>query len=107
MYRLGHRVAASTIRKIPRRRRIPPPTSGDEAWRTFPRAHAGTLLATDLLHADCAVTLRRLYVAFAIEPESRRMHLPGITAHPAAAWVTQFARKLAWELTRPGASSPT
>lgn len=43
--RLGHRVAASTVRKILRSHRVPPPASRDEAWRTFLRAHAATLLA--------------------------------------------------------------
>ena len=94
---LGRR---STIRKILRRHRIPPPTPIDDAWRTFLRAHANTLLATDLFHVDCAVTLRRPYAAFVIELTSRRVHLLGITAHPAAAWVTQLARKLAWEPRR-------
>jgi transposase InsO family protein len=97
-----HRVAASTIRKILRAHRIPPPSRNDGSWRVFLRSHAATVLATDFFHVDCAVTLRRLYIAFVIEHQIRRVHLLGITAHPTGQRATQLARNLAADLEEAG-----
>ena len=44
------------------------------------------MLAVDFFHADCAVTLKRIYVFFALEVRSRYVHILATTSHPTGAW---------------------
>jgi len=96
--KLGCAVSASTIRRILRRHRVPPaPRRSGIAWGIFLRAHARSALACDFFTVD-TVFLRRLYVFFFIELATRRVFFAGCTGHPDAAWVTQQARQLSWQL---------
>jgi putative transposase len=91
---LGYKLAPSTVWQILKDAGIDPaPQRSGQTWRAFLDAQAKTILAADFFHVD-TVFLRRLYVLFIIEHGTRRVHLAGITAHPAGEWVTQQARNL-------------
>jgi putative transposase len=97
---LGIRLAPSSVWAILRRRGVDPaPRRSGPSWTEFVRAQAKGIVACDFFTVD-TVVLRRLYVLFLIDLDTRLVRLAGVTAKPAAAWVTQQARNLCEELSQ-------
>jgi hypothetical protein len=94
--------SATAIRATLRRHGLDPaPRRASTTWRAFLRQQAAGILACDFFTVD-TVWLRRLYVLFFIELDTRRVHLAGVTANPDGAWVTQQARNLLLVLEEQG-----
>ena len=97
--RMGVALAPSSVWAILHRHNVDPsPMRTGPSWKEFLRSQASSALACDFFTVD-TVLLKRLYVLFFIELDTRRVYVMGITAHPTGAWVVQQARNLTMVLT--------
>ena len=100
--RLGHRIAASAIRKILRAHRIPPPSGRDGSWAVFLRAHAATAWpptsSTSTAHSRSPVCMWRS----SSNSTLGACTCPGLPGTPTGQWATQLARNLASGLEEAG-----
>jgi putative transposase len=98
LVRMGVVLAPSSIWAILRRHDIDPsPMRSGPTWKKFLRSQAASMLACDFFSVD-TLLLKRLYVLFFIEFDTRRVYFTGVTAHPTGAWVAQQARTLTMAL---------
>jgi putative transposase len=96
LLKLGVRVSPSTVRRVLLAAGLKPaPRRSGPSWREFLSQQATTVLVCDFFTVE-TISLRRYYVLFLIELESRRVHLAGCTIHPTGAWVTHHARNLSF-----------
>jgi transposase InsO family protein len=102
LLKLGYRVSATAIRRLLRRNRIgPAPLRSQQTWKAFLRAQASAIVLTDFFSVD-TVFLTRSYVLLYMELATRRVIWFAVTNNPDAAWVTQQARNVSWELNQLG-----
>lgn len=95
-------VSATSIRTVLRRNGLrPAPRRASTTWRSFLRAQAAGMIATDFFTVE-TIRLTTLYVLFVIELETRRVRLVGVTDHPNEAWVVQRARECSIRLADDG-----
>jgi putative transposase len=96
LLKLDVHVSARTVHRVLAAARLQPaPRRAGPSWPAFLRQQAASVIACDFFTVE-TLSLRRLYVLFFIELETRRLHLAGCTANPTGAWVAQQARNLAF-----------
>jgi len=83
---MGIRLAPSSVWSILQRHGLETsPGRKGPSWGEFLKAQAATMLACDFFTVD-TLLLKRLYVLFFIELDTRKVFVTGITEHPTGAW---------------------
>ena len=90
LLKLDIRVCKRTIQKY--MRRVRPPRSRGQNWRTFLRNHAGEIWACDFLQVT-DLFFRSLFAFFIIELKSRKVIHVGVTRSPTDVWTAQQLRE--------------
>jgi putative transposase len=93
LVKLGIRLSPRTVRRYMPPRTRPRTSRGSQAWSTFVRNHARSVLACDFFVAVTA-TFRILYVFVVLEVGTRRIVHWNVTAHPTADWAAQQFRMI-------------
>jgi transposase InsO family protein len=97
MKKCGLPVAESTVRKVLNQAGLPPdPGRGKHSstWAQFWRLHAAQTVGLDFMQIPVGLlgTIAYRFVFFAIEHDTRHVHLLGITEHPTGDWILNAIR---------------
>lgn len=95
---VGHEISDQTVGNVLRRYGIAPAPkrSRTSNWKDFIASHMAVLSGMDFFTAE-VLTWKgpaTYYILFAIQLETRRVTLAGITRHPTEEWMQQVARNL-------------
>ena len=95
---LGHILARNTVKRILRGHGIEPAPERRRRtrWKTFLRAHWDVVAAADLFTVEVLTLtgLKRYFVFFVIQLQSRRVEIVGVHPQPDGLWTEQLGRNL-------------
>ena len=99
MRKCGMPVAKSTVRRVLTRHGHPPPEDNcrrDSTWAQFWNRHAPQLVGADFIQIPIGLLGKvvKAFVFFAIEHDTRRVHLLGVTTNPADEWIANALRSV-------------
>jgi len=96
LHNIGHGVGRNTIKRVLQANGIDPGPMRRTSWKTFLKAHWGAIAATDFFSVEVLTRagLIRYLVLFAIDLQTRRVKVAGISPEPDGRWMKQAGRNL-------------